>query len=138
MTIYRLKSTGEINPHITADIYAAWVAAGHPKADAYEAFEPAPEPEPEPTDQEIWQEKLAGTINVNGLELKASINSRDTFTGQFVLLSSAKQMGYIQGDSIQSIWDANNIEHHFTVDELLGILLTYGFKWSELFNLYAP
>lgn len=48
MTIYRLKSTGEINPHITADIYAAWVAASHPKAEAYEAVELPPEPEPGP------------------------------------------------------------------------------------------
>lgn len=28
MIVYRLKSTGEINPHITAEVFSAWVAIG--------------------------------------------------------------------------------------------------------------
>lgn len=89
-------------------------------------------------EKEIWEEKLSGGIDINGLLLKASIEARDAFTGQFVLLSAAKQMNLIQGDTVQSIWDANNLEHKFTVDQLLGILLLYGFQWNAMFVEYAP
>jgi hypothetical protein len=137
MSLYKNNQTGEIRD-ISDDVYSSWISASNPKAAAWESYEyPVIEPSP-PTDQEIWEEKLAGVITVGGIDLKASINSRDTFTGQFTLLSAARQMGYIQGDSIQSIWDANNVEHKFTTDQLLGILLSYGFEWQKMFADYAP
>jgi hypothetical protein len=137
MSLYKNKQTGEVRD-ISDDLYSSWVNASNEKASVWEAYEPPViEPTP-PTDQEIWQEKLAGRININGLQLKASVEARDTFCGQFTLLSAAKQMGYIEGNAMQSIWDADNIEHQMTTDQLLGVLLSYGFQWNELFRLYAP
>lgn len=90
------------------------------------------------SEAQIWERKLNGFLSIEDLHLKASLDARNAFVGQYLLLSAAKESGQIQGNNTRLIWDYYNIPHERTVDELLSILLSYGFAWNQLFEEFAP
>ena len=86
----------------------------------------------------VWKSKLAGTITVSGIQLKASIAARDAFVGQVVLLREAITAGLISPATSQSVWDANEAEHVLPASSIIALLVGYGLAWNAMFNEFAP
>jgi hypothetical protein len=58
MSLYQHSQTGEVR-EIDAELIAAWVAAGNPKASVWQAYTPPPAPPPAPPPPKTAEEKLA-------------------------------------------------------------------------------
>jgi len=102
------------------------------------AWVPVPPPEPTPSVEQIWADKLAGFLTVNGLDLKANRSAKNDFTGMFTLISGGIAAGAITAATPIDIWDAHNAKHTLPASEILALLLGYGFAWQAMFNEFAP
>jgi hypothetical protein len=93
-------------------------------------------------DAEKWADFLSGSITLTGpagpIALKASIEARDAFTGQIILIREALDAGLLSQTSPISIWDASEQEHQMTVAQCRQLLLGYGIGWQSAFAALAP
>lgn len=114
-------------------------ANGTPSPEAVEHDLANPPAQPEDTTAE-WEQFLAGSITdpVTGIALKASFKARNDFVGQVTMIREALDAGFLTPETVDSIWDANNVEHSLAVAEIRGILLRYGFQWHQAFKQLAP
>jgi hypothetical protein len=85
-----------------------------------------------------WADFLAGHVTVSGIDLKASIEARDAFTGTMILIREGIDAGAITNATPMSIWDAHEQEHALTVGNVRQLLLAYGFAWKTAFDQLAP
>lgn len=140
MALYKHVSTEEVRD-IADDLYAAWVAAGNPKATVWQTYTPPPPPDPlPPTPEEVWAQKLAGTITdpVTGIAIHASEDVRNILTGQLTMTLAALSAGVISTATPQDIWDASGVKHTLTTQDLMGLILRYGAQWQAMFAEFAP
>lgn len=99
-------------------------------------------PERVKTTEQIWEEKLAGVIVVEGpvgpLSLKASISACNRFAAMEGLLKSALEHGRKLPDDMTKIYDASGGERFMTIAECRVVLLSYGALWYAMFEEFAP
>jgi hypothetical protein len=92
------------------------------------------------TDEEIYAEHLAlGYLDpVTGIKLKTVETAQTKFTSQFTLLSGALQVQAVFPNTPTQVWDFADQPHTLTVEQVLGLLLRYGFHCQTLFANYGP
>lgn len=112
-------------------------ANGTPSPEAVEADITNP-PAPQPSAEQIWADKLAGFLSINGLDLKANRSAKNDFTGMFTLINGGLAAGAINNATPIDIWDAHNVKHTLPASDILALLLAYGFAWQAMFNEFAP
>jgi hypothetical protein len=93
-----------------------------------------------PTPEQIWWDKLAGTISdgPTGIVISASEPTRIILTGQLAMVSVALQVGAITPSTPQDIWDSAGTKHTLPTSDLIALLLRHGQAWAALFAEFAP
>lgn len=90
--------------------------------------------------QEIWWEKLSGTITdgPTRIEIAANEATRNLVTGQMVMVTTALNVGAITASTPQDIWDVHGAKHTLPTADLIALILRYGAAWSAMYSEFAP
>lgn len=72
-----------------------------------------------------------------GIRLKATVDDQTRYGLALLLSNEGISKGIISGETVQSIWDFNEVEHTMTTSNLKDLILRYGLWCRTMFNLYA-
>ncbi len=78
------------------------------------------------------------TDSSTGIKLKADQTSINWFTSQITALKEGIDLGAITNDTIQSVWDYDDVEHKLTVLEIRQLLFRFSIYITQIFAQYAP